>query len=290
MAKSIGEALKEVRLQAGLTQKEMCDGVCSVSAYSKIEHGIHKIDLDTLCEILDNNRGLINSDYFLSSILSENNKQAESKVLKSISTALIVRDVEKFNEIKEKVIKENTLTDLIKEYLDYGENILTESEEGKTYPKIRERVQILERIEEWNGVAIEELRLILPFVSIKESSNFIKKIYRRLKKSPDNNFEKSFTINFLALLVDYLYVLLNENAAEELFIFSFNIIHEITNSFYLQEFFGYGLIARKIEAIVNREENIYHDIVKIQKFIGMLPSNESEILEDNKFFKQRHNK
>ena len=104
MAKSIGEALKEIRLQAGLTQKEMCDGVCSVSAYSKIEHGIHKIDLDTLCEILDNNKGLINSDYFLSSILSENNKQAESKVLKSISTALLVRDVEKFNEIKEKVI------------------------------------------------------------------------------------------------------------------------------------------------------------------------------------------
>ena len=130
----------------------------------------------------------------------------------------------------------------------------------------------------------------MPFISIKESSNFIKKIYRRLKKSPDNNLEMSFTTNFLALLVDYLYVLLNDNASEELFIFSFNIIHEITNSFYLESFFGYGLIARKIEAIVNREENIYHDIVKIQKFIGMLPSNESEILEDNKFFKQRHDK
>lgn len=50
----IGESLKEIRKNIGLTQSEMVlhGKIISVSQYSKIENGIHDIDANTLFEIL----------------------------------------------------------------------------------------------------------------------------------------------------------------------------------------------------------------------------------------------
>lgn len=49
---TIGEALKQTRLRAGLTQKEMAAGIITPSAYSKIERGVHSVDAEVLIRIL----------------------------------------------------------------------------------------------------------------------------------------------------------------------------------------------------------------------------------------------
>ena len=49
---TVGEALKQIRLQAGLTQTQMTAGVVSESFYSKVERGVHAIDVQTLINIL----------------------------------------------------------------------------------------------------------------------------------------------------------------------------------------------------------------------------------------------
>ncbi|WP_309252145.1 helix-turn-helix domain-containing protein [Lactobacillus helveticus] len=46
----IGEALKSVRLHAGISQTEMAAGIVSESFYSKVERGVHAIDAETLIE------------------------------------------------------------------------------------------------------------------------------------------------------------------------------------------------------------------------------------------------
>ena len=74
MAKSIGEVLKEIRVQAGLTQKEMCDGVCSVSAYSKIERGVHEIDIETLISILSRNSVMLMIEDLFKTLLVNSTK------------------------------------------------------------------------------------------------------------------------------------------------------------------------------------------------------------------------
>lgn len=51
----IGDILKAYRVRAGLTQEQMTGGVVSESFYSKVERGIHKIDVDTLVEMLQAN-------------------------------------------------------------------------------------------------------------------------------------------------------------------------------------------------------------------------------------------
>ena len=49
---TIGEALKQLRLHAGLTQEEMAAGLMSESFYSKVERDIHKIDANLLVKLL----------------------------------------------------------------------------------------------------------------------------------------------------------------------------------------------------------------------------------------------
>ena len=49
---TIGEALKQLRLHAGLTQNQMAAGLMSESFYSKVERDVHEIDANLLIELL----------------------------------------------------------------------------------------------------------------------------------------------------------------------------------------------------------------------------------------------
>ncbi len=49
---TIGEALKQLRLHAGLTQNQMAAGLMSESFYSKVKRDVHKIDANLLSELL----------------------------------------------------------------------------------------------------------------------------------------------------------------------------------------------------------------------------------------------
>ena len=35
----VGEVLRKCRLEKGITQKELCEGICSISTLSRIENG-----------------------------------------------------------------------------------------------------------------------------------------------------------------------------------------------------------------------------------------------------------
>lgn len=48
----IGDKLKNLRQQLGLTQTEMAAGVISVSFYSKVERGLNDIGINDFLEIL----------------------------------------------------------------------------------------------------------------------------------------------------------------------------------------------------------------------------------------------
>ena len=48
---TIGEALKQLRLHAGLTQNQMATGLMSESFYSKVERDVHEIDANLLIRV-----------------------------------------------------------------------------------------------------------------------------------------------------------------------------------------------------------------------------------------------
>lgn len=49
---TVGEALKQLRSQLGLTQEQMAGGIISESYYSKVERNLHIIDAKSLIMIL----------------------------------------------------------------------------------------------------------------------------------------------------------------------------------------------------------------------------------------------
>lgn len=48
----IGEALRKKRLELGLTQQEMCEGILSRPFYAKVESGKNRINVESLFKIL----------------------------------------------------------------------------------------------------------------------------------------------------------------------------------------------------------------------------------------------
>ncbi|MCT0165618.1 Rgg/GadR/MutR family transcriptional regulator [Lactobacillus helveticus] len=52
---TIGELLKEERMEKGLTQKQFADGIVSTSYYSKVEKNEHRITAEDLIAVLEHN-------------------------------------------------------------------------------------------------------------------------------------------------------------------------------------------------------------------------------------------
>lgn len=99
---TVGEALKQIRLQAGLTQTQMTAGVVSESFYSKVERGVHAIDVQTLVNILSAHH--MDVVHFFS-LLNYQKSETEPnfELINEISFAQNKKDIKRLNKIKKKI-------------------------------------------------------------------------------------------------------------------------------------------------------------------------------------------
>lgn len=96
----VGELLKKIRLEKNLTQKEMSRGVLSVSYYSKVEKGIHRVGAEDLILILDNND--IQRTYFFNRLKKTKiNIEYLEKIMPKITEAYFENDEKKMIKLKE---------------------------------------------------------------------------------------------------------------------------------------------------------------------------------------------
>lgn len=102
----IGKALKEERIRLGLTQDEMIQGIVHKSHYSKIEHGIERISVDSLFRILFAHH--IDVDGFLEMIkdeyISKDEKEAE-ELENKIMTAFNNHNKDEIEKYIQEVLK-----------------------------------------------------------------------------------------------------------------------------------------------------------------------------------------
>ncbi|MGQ5709171.1 helix-turn-helix domain-containing protein [Lactobacillus sp. PSON] len=99
---TIGEALKSLRLENGLTQKEMTGGLVSESFYSKVENGIHKIDADLLIDILSlHNFDIV--DFFAKLAHQKRESKPSFELLSRIIFAQNKKDIKELDRISEKI-------------------------------------------------------------------------------------------------------------------------------------------------------------------------------------------
>ena len=92
---NIGEALKQYRTSAGLTQKEFTQNILSPAHYSKIERNLHEISANDLLKLLSQNK-IRYSDFF-SSLDQNNVNDQDEKLSEQLLSAYYDRNLDKGN-------------------------------------------------------------------------------------------------------------------------------------------------------------------------------------------------
>lgn len=101
----IGKALRKERLELGLTQQQMCEGIISRPFYAKVESGRNRINAESLFQILFEHQidivefcDLIQDDYMSKEL------QDEIKFEAKINRVVSARDVDTLNKYCQKIM------------------------------------------------------------------------------------------------------------------------------------------------------------------------------------------
>lgn len=284
MNNTIGETLKSIRKEAGLSQAEMCEGVISISAYSKIERGIHKIDIDTLYELLGRNSSIIDVKIFLYELLLNSNGE-EGQLYLAANLAYLSNDIAALNKLKDEIeanFTDKQLLNTVNLALLSLEQVDLEqvSDDMKAY--INKQIVTLRSVEVWNLSTLNQLKMLLPFLKVDESSFHLTKIWKNYQKTQKRSL--TFLEVYVESLLIYCEILLKRHAPKSYFVMPLKLVDEIIMATDLGSLFGYGIKAKKISALINQDGETYTKISQAEKLIGLISADESDRIEDTPYF------
>lgn len=98
---TIGQALKSLRLHAGMTQTEMAAGIVTESFYSKVERGVHAIDANVLIQILAKHH--FDVPGFFGQISNQQSTEPYFNLAGDITYAQNNKDLATLDKIKQKI-------------------------------------------------------------------------------------------------------------------------------------------------------------------------------------------
>ena len=98
---TIGEALKSLRLHAGMTQTEMAAGIVTNSFYSKVERGVHAIDANVLIQILAKHHFDVTNSF--EQISNQQSTEPYFNLAGDITYAQNNKDLATLDKIKQKI-------------------------------------------------------------------------------------------------------------------------------------------------------------------------------------------
>lgn len=109
---TIGEALKQLRLHAGLTQEQMASGLMSESFYSKVERDVHEIDANLLIELLTAHHFDVVS-FFTKVSNQDSRMEPNFDLMNQISFAQNKKDLKALDKIAQKIKMGGVLSKLL---------------------------------------------------------------------------------------------------------------------------------------------------------------------------------
>lgn len=98
---TIGEALKSLRLHAGMNQTQMAAGIVTESFYSKVERGVHAIDADVLIQILTAHHFDVTT--FFAQITNQQSTEPYFDLAGKITYAQNNKDLQTLDKIKQMI-------------------------------------------------------------------------------------------------------------------------------------------------------------------------------------------
>lgn len=205
---TIGELLKEERMEKGLTQKQFADGIVSTSYYSKVEKDEHRITAEDLIAVLEHNNIPLWS--FFKELSLKGNFQHEYK----INLEAEVMDAYYHSDSKrlEKIIQDlnNSNEPDKKDDLLIVEGWLESLKEDDEEPNIEVREALKDRVFNIPNLNKEKLTLFCNFMDFYDLDSNIAIAKNAINKFIGSN-ETEIQEVLLAMIANLLCLSIKEN-------------------------------------------------------------------------------
>ncbi len=197
---TIGEALKNIRLHAGLTQKQMAADIVSESFYSRVERDVHAINADTLMKILSAHHFDVTG--FFALINNQSASDPFFDLVNEIVYAQNRKDLRKLNQIKGKIEKSNKeIPERIKLRLAMSEAWIRHSNENVPLV-MQKKIKSLIFNGNWGRVGYHFLSQAVILFDIEDAYQLTNLAFENYHQHPAKD---TFTLQFISLVaINYL--------------------------------------------------------------------------------------
>lgn len=205
---TIGELLKEERIEKGLTQKQFADGIVSTSYYSKVEKDEHRITAEDLIAVLEHNNIPLWS--FFKELSLKGNFQHEYKINleAEVMDAYYHSDSKRLEEIIQDLNNSNEPDK--KDDLLIVEGWLESLKEDDEEPNIEVREALKDRVFNIPNLNKEKLTLFCNFMDFYDLDSNIAIAKNAINKFIGSN-ETEIQEVLLAMIANLLCLSIKEN-------------------------------------------------------------------------------
>ncbi|ARD07007.1 transcriptional activator, Rgg/GadR/MutR family domain-containing protein [Lactobacillus amylolyticus] len=205
---TIGELLKEERMEKGLTQKQFADGIVSTSYYSKVEKDEHRITAEDLIAVLEHNNIPLWS--FFKELSLKGNFQHEYKINleAEVMDAYYHSDSKRLEEIIQDLNNSNEPDK--KDDLLIVEGWLESLKEDDEEPNIEVREALKDRVFNIPNLNKEKLTLFCNFMDFYDLDSNIAIAKNAINKFIGSN-ETEIQEVLLAMIANLLCLSIKEN-------------------------------------------------------------------------------
>ncbi|WP_308555577.1 helix-turn-helix transcriptional regulator [uncultured Lactobacillus sp.] len=266
---TIGQALKSLRLHAGLTQEEMAAGIMSVSFYSKVERDIHEIDTNTLIKLLAVHR--FDAISFFTQVVNQDKNIGNPyySIESEITFARNTKDLKKLDEINKRIKEEDSIPNWLRFRVELAYAWVTHSNKYIS-PELKKKVRNGEILptDNWDRRSYYFLSQAVIFMDIKEAYEQVNLAYAAFKKHPATD---PFSLQFVSwIAVNFLNCCYHQKADVKYtkssieFLRSLPITPEIGFSAVLGTYY---------EALFNHDQKVVDAVIlvlKKSKFYGLI--------------------
>lgn len=193
---TIGEALKQLRLHAGLTQNQMAAGLMSESFYSKVERDVHEIDANLLIELLTiHHFDVVN--FFTRVGNQDMRTEPNFGLMNQISFAQNRKDLKTLDKIRAEVKNGKVKSNFWLQFRLENAYAWVLHSNKMISPEMKKKVKSIIMDENWNRTAYHYLSQAVIFLDIDEAYQLVDSAFRAYDKKPETD---TFTLQFVAMI------------------------------------------------------------------------------------------
>jgi Rgg/GadR/MutR family transcriptional activator len=225
---NFGETLKKIRVEKGLKQKEVCEGITTISYYSRVERGISDPSVYIFLAIL--NKLNVSFDEFI--FIHNNYQESEDKQFWTyISNLYHSGNIDELNQIKKQIQTDSNnkehffLVAVISRFISRLDEDINEASNNDVI------IERLMEIENWTSHEVKIFTTLMDVFPIKPVLILVNHL---LKKKNIYTTSQGYNSPYNKMLINAIFLCLDENYLEE----AETYLYEMKNSLEIRDFYS----------------------------------------------------